>query len=100
MSDQDFEYPDDYQSPDAKQEKDNGNTQEKEKEQQEVKKSEKKEGKSSQRQPDQQKAAALDEKERAAMKWLNEGNALQPLLDDPPSVYRHKSVLYDLANRL
>lgn len=114
MSDQDFEYPDDYQSPDNKQENSDSEVAEKlqnavetaksfindDDAQEEEKESEEEESASSQRKPDQQKAAALDGKERAAMKWLNEGNALQPLLDDPPSTYRHKSVLYDLANRL
>lgn len=102
MNEQDFEYPEDYQSPESGQEKSDGNTQEKEKEQQEVKKSKKDESKSSQQRPPNKGNgdATLDEKEKAAMKWLNEGNALQPLLDDPPQTRQHKGVLYELANRL
>lgn len=95
----DTKYPEDYQSPDEpkpdNKDNKNGNPQEQKEEEKEIRENDK----SSPKRNAKGQSLELDETEKAALRWLNEEHAMQPLLDESPTVRKHKAALYNLALR-
>lgn len=107
MSDEnEMDYPEDYSSPDKPKQdddkgQDDGNSQKREEKEEEKTSKDLKSSKNDNPKQNNPKRASLelDEQEREAMRWLNEGEAMRPLIDESPYVRKYKQALYDLAKR-